>query len=620
MTFTPRSLLFYFGMLVPVAAVLLVYGETFNQEFLHWDDYVYVVDNAQIHHFDLQNLKWAFFEHYFYNWHPITWLVYMIEYRLWGENASLFKLVNIGFHLVNSYLIVLLAYKILNILYPASLRASDDEDKRRWIASFFAGTLFAIHPLHVESVVWISELKDLLSGMFFFIALIAYVNYRQSELDTRWRNLLGLAFLCALMSKSMAVTLPAILLVMDIFLFKRLSRTNLLPDLLVLIREKLLYFFVSACAIALTFMSQNTEALASTSLVTRLINAFESLLLYLGHFLIPVNLSPFYPFSSMSMEPGLYSLAPVALLAAIIMGLLIADRFAFKGLVFALVFFLVAILPVIGLIKVGEQAAADRYTYIPMAMFFIASGCGVFRFLDVFSRNRIISRLGLGSALVVLGIYAGQTIAYVPVWQTDEKLWTHVNNLYPMQVASAYLNLGNLEYGKGNSEAALQFYEITLSIDNGNVKALGNRAAVNENLGHNVYAASLYQDLADLHSDSLLALNNSAAGMRRLGKLELSAKYYQLALHLAPISDSQLYESALADHLIGNNDSAHEKVAFLLQLNDAHRQGRILNVALLFTRGFPKEATLELEVLRAELPGDPQIHQIDLQLQNQLAQ
>jgi len=619
MTFTPRSLLFYFGMLVPVAVVLLVYGEAFNQEFLHWDDYAYVVDNAHIHHFDWQNLKWAFFDHYFYNWHPITWLVYMIEYRLWGENASLFKLVNIGFHLVNSYLIVLLAYKILNILYPASSRTSDD-DKRRWIASFFAGTLFAIHPMHVESVVWISELKDLLSGMFFFIALIAYVNYRQSETDTRWRNLLGLAFLCALMSKSMAVTLPATLLVMDIFLFKRLARSNLLPDLVMLIREKLLYFFVSACAIALTFISQNSEALASTSLVTRLINAFESLSLYFGHFLIPANLSPFYPFSSMSLEPGLHSLVPIAIFAAIIMGLLMAERFAFKGPVFALVFFLVAILPVIGLIKVGDQAAADRYTYIPMSMFFIATGCGFYRFLDVFSRRRIISGLGLGSALVVIAGYAGQTIAYVPVWQTDEKLWTHVNNLYPMQVATAYLNLGNVEYGKGNKQAALQLYEITLGIDSGNVNALGNRAVINEKLGNHVYAASLFQDLADLHSDSRPALNISASGMRRLGKLELSAKYYQLALHLAPTSDPQLYESALADHLIGNNDSAHEKVAFLLQRNGSHRQGRFLNVALLFTRGFPKEATLELEVLRVEFPGDPKIHQIDLQLEKHLAQ
>ena len=607
-------------MLVLAASALLVYGETFNQEFLHWDDYAYVVDNTNIHHFNLQNLKWAFFDHYFYNWHPITWLVYMIEYRLWGENASLFKLVNIGIHLINSCLIVLLANKILNILYPALLSTSDEEDKRRWIACIFAGTLFAIHPLHVESVVWISELKDLLSGMFFFIALIAYINYRQSEHDTRWRNLLGLAFLCALMSKSMAVTLPAILLAMDIFLFKRLARTNLLPDLLVLIREKLLYFIVSICAIALTFISQNSEALASTSLVTRLVNASESVSLYLGHFLIPVNLSPFYPFSSLSMEPGLHSLIPVVILATVIIGLFMVDRFAFKGPIFALIFFLIAILPVIGLIRVGDQAAADRYTYIPMSMFFIASGCGFYRFLDVFSRSRIISRLGLGSALVVLGGYAGQTIAYVPVWQTDEKLWTHVNTLYPMQVASAYLNLGNVEFGKGNSKEALQFYEIALSIDNGNVNALGNRAAVNERLGFHAYAASLYQDLADLHSDSRPALNISALGMRRLGKLELSAKYYQLALLLAPTSNPQLYESALADHMIGNNDSAHEKVAILLQLNDAHREGRFLNVALLFTLGFPKEATLELDMLRVEYPSDPKIYQIDLQLQNQLAQ
>jgi hypothetical protein len=151
MTLTPRSLLIFFTMLVPAAAVLLVYSDSANHGFLRWDDYAYIVESDQIQSLDLQNLKWAFFGHYFYNWHPLTWLVDMIEYRLWGENAYLFKLVNIGFHLLNSYLIALLTYKILGILYRASSLTTNYEDQSRWIASLFAGTLFAVHPLHVQA-------------------------------------------------------------------------------------------------------------------------------------------------------------------------------------------------------------------------------------------------------------------------------------------------------------------------------------------------------------------------------------------------------------------------------------------------------------------------------------
>jgi len=318
----------------------------------------------------------------------------------------------------------------------------------------------------------------------------------------------------------------------------------------------------------------------------------------------------------MSLEPGLHSLIPVAILAAIMIGLLSIDRFAFKGVVFALVFFLVAITPVIGLVKVGDQAAADRYTYIPMSVFFVAAACGMFRFLDVFSHTRGTNWLSLGFALFVLGICSWQTILYVPIWQTDEKLWTHVNSQYPMQVADAYLNLGNVEYGMGNSEAALQFYETALIIDSDNIYAQGNLAKVNENLSNNDHAASTYRGLADSRQDSILAQNISAAGMRRLGKLELSAQYYHRALQLAPTSSSQLFESALADHMIGKNAAASKRVRILLQLDGEHRQGRILNVALLFTAGFTKEATMQLDALREEFPGDPQIRQIDLQLQN----
>lgn len=620
MTLTPRSLLTTFIALVPAAAALLVYSDAVNHDFLRWDDYAYIVENDFVHGLGLASLKFAFIEYYFHNWHPLTWLAFMVQYQLWGENALLFKAVNVGFHIVNSYLIALLAYKITLILYPASPKAADNEYRQRWLASLFAGAFFAVHPLHVESVVWISELKDVLSGMFYFAALIAYINFRQSDNDLRWRNLVGVFFLCALMSKSMAVTLPAVLIVLDVFLFKRLQRDSWISGLTLLIREKLLYFVVSACVVALTFLSQNTESLESTNLLTRLINAVESPSLYIGRFVFPANLSPVYPFSSMSLDPGLHSLVPVAILAAVIIALLALEKYAFKGVILALVFFLVAILPVIGFIKVGAQASADRYTYIPMAMFFIAAACGMFRLLNAARLDNKLKSLGLGLTLAALCGYAWQTIAYVPVWQTDEKLWSHVNQQYPMRVVAAYINLGNIEHRKGNNDAALQLYESALAIDSDNINALGNRAAINENIGNKEKASSLYQQLAEVRGDSVLAQNMAAIGMRRLGNMELSAQYYHRALELAPTSQLQLYESALADHLIGNNDSASNKVSILLQLNNQHRQGRILKVALLFNQGLPQQANLQLEALRNEFPNDPQIAQIYQQLKNQPAQ
>jgi tetratricopeptide (TPR) repeat protein len=623
MTLTERKLWTTLFMLVPAAAVFLVYGDIVSHEFLHWDDTAYIIENDHIKSFDLQSLSWAFFDHYHNNWHPLTWVGYMIEYRLWGENAFLFKLVNIVIHTINSYLIILLTYKIINILYQTPLKSQSYAVQYRWMASLFAGTFFAIHPLHVESVAWISEFKDVLSGMFFFTAMIAYINHRQSGDDSHWKNLLALAFLCAVMSKSMAVTLPAILIVMDIFLFQRLTQANFLRKGLILIREKLLYFVISACVVLLTFMSQSPESLASTSLPSRFINACESLLLYLGNFLIPVNLSPFYPFTSTSLDPDFGSLIPVAILIFTITGLVLVNRFVLKGVVFALIFFIVTILPVLGLIKVGQQAAADRYTYIPLSMFFVVAGIGIFRCLEGFSWNSWKSGLGPGIATVLLGGYAWQTAVYVPIWKNDETLWSRVNTMHPMQFTTAYLNLGNVEYGKGNMEAALGYYEDVLAIDDNHIdalNALGNQAVIYEDLGHHDRAAKLYQTLAESNIDSVEALKIAASGLRRLGKFSFSARYYQLGLQLAPTSNLQLYESAYADHLTGDNDRAYQKVTSLLQLDSNHRQGRILNVVLLFSKGLSVEAKLELDLLREQFPGDPQIGQIDLQLKSQLAQ
>ncbi|MBL4865851.1 MAG: tetratricopeptide repeat protein [Pseudomonadales bacterium] len=596
-------------VLLLVCLLAMGYSNIIHHEFLQWDDAAYVLDNPHIKQLSFASLQWAFLDYYFYNWHPMTWLVYMIEYHWWGENALFFKLINLTIHLANSCVIAFLTIRIGGIYIARDRLQSSSDSNSLLISSFFVGALFAIHPQHVESVVWISELKDQLSGLFYFLAMVAYLEYhRLTVKKIFWRNLFVTFFMLSLLSKASAVTLPPILVLMDLLLLKRVTLSKrIFLDIFSLVKEKTVYFIMSFCAVALTFFAQPTQSLEKTGLATRIVNGCEAILHYWTGFFLPLDLSPFYPFSATSMDIGVSSLYPVAIVGVMLVIALASMARKHNEYSFAFFFFLISILPVIGFIKVGQQSAADRYTYIPMAMVYVGIGlllCGVLQRCYGKTNKNIVIYLSL-SLILVFNLW--QTRLYVPVWKNDTTLWSRVNLLYPNQVTTAYMNLGNIEFSHASYDSAMEYYEQALMIDASHIQTLRNKALTLEKKGLLQQSMVTYQLLIDSNEDSVVALRKGAEGFERLGKYELAVRYYSRALQLAPHSNNLLYKSAYSEHLYGSHNRALEKVNLLIARVSAHKEGRLLRVVLLLELGNIKQGLELLSVLKAEYPQDKKI-------------
>src|SRR3982074_3275105 len=330
-----------------VALVWSVFGQTVRFGFVNYDDPLYILQNPTVRSgLNWHGAAWAFTHIHSQNWHPLTTISHMLDCQLFGLNAGAHHFVNVLLHTIAAV-----------VLFLALNRMTDS----RW-RSAFATTLFAIHPLRVESVAWIAERKDVLSGVFFMGTLAAYAWYARQP--TKLRYLLALLlFAFGLMSKPMLVTLPIILLLLDYWPLQRFNRSA--QTLRRLLIEKIPFFLLSAASCVATLVVQNLAlgTTASLPLRWRIANALVSYIEYLRQFVWPVRLSPFYIHPENRLPGWQIALACVLLLA--ISALAIQQRRKRPSLIVGWFWDVVMLLPVIGIVHVGLQGHADRYTYLP---------------------------------------------------------------------------------------------------------------------------------------------------------------------------------------------------------------------------------------------------------------
>ena len=401
----PSALLALASLLA--VATLFLYSPVRHHAFLAFDDSVYVTRNAHVNGgLNRGNVIWAFSGFHESNWHPVTWLSHMVDCQLFGLNPGPPHLINTALHALN----VVLLFWLLQSATGAAGR------------SFFVAALFAVHPLNVETVAWVAQRKSLLCTLFSLLVIVAYGRYVRRP---NWKKYLVVvfAFSFALLSKPMAVSLPLVLLLLDYWPLQRYEDRPWAHRWLRLSAEKLPLLLMSAASSAVTMLAQRAGgAMAdptALSLPVRLGNAIVSYVAYIGKTVWPANLAVFYPHPQNSL-PWSDVAAGAVILAAITLAVLF-----FRGaryLAMGWFFFLITLIPVIGIVQVGRQALADRYAYVPCIGIFIVLAWGLNDLGEAIGVSGFVPAV---AALCLLSAFAVATARYLPYWETGVKLLTH---------------------------------------------------------------------------------------------------------------------------------------------------------------------------------------------------
>jgi protein O-mannosyl-transferase len=469
---------------------ILVYLPALNLGFVNWDDNVYVYENPSILLPNSGFVQWAFTTFQIGNWHPMTWLSLGLDRILWGPEPMGFHATNILLHGLNTALVTILVFLLIaatkNVV-PREGSESGLSDRGVMTAAAVTGILFGFHPIHVESVAWISERKDVLCALFFLTAIATYLKYveaRSSEIvgipffrgrSFRYYFLTIALFALALLSKPMGVTFPGVLLLLDWHPLGRFERERISTIFI----EKLPLFALSIASSVVTIVAQkNISSVISFSalpLTHRLINGIRAFILYLWKMIFPINLLPFYSFprdvSLLSVKYISILLAAVGIVASCV--LLVKSRKG-RSWTAAWSYYLITLLPVLGFIQVGNQSMADRYMYLPSLGPFLLAGLGC---ALVFERKggaaegppheRYYVLLIMGVLVISLSIL---TVRQTGVWKDGFTLWNYVINKDPASAGKVYNNRGVIYLKQNRPEEALRDFNTALASSPFNLK------------------------------------------------------------------------------------------------------------------------------------------------------
>ena len=533
---------------------LVVFLPVARNDFVNFDDDEYVYDNPMVENgLTRAGIKWAFTTGHAGNWHPLTWISHMLDCELFGLNAGAQHMVNVLFHAANAALLFLLLLRLTDRLWPSAMVAA----------------LFAWHPLHVESVAWIAERKDVLSTFFALLALSSYACYTQKKsLDGNQAStkraarptsdgrsptpdyFLALIFsTLGLMAKPMLVTLPFVLLLLDFWPFNRM-RNNHWPTMIrQLIWEKWPFCVMAAASCVVTFLVQRhghaVLTLQQMPIGFRLENAPVAVVGYMLKLFWPVNLAIVYPLNPVST----LALAASILTLVFISGLAWHWREAKPYFLFGWLWFLGTLVPVIGLVQVGIQAMADRYTYIPSIGFFIAL---VFLVSDYAAQFHVPKVMTVGVAALIL-------TACVLLMEFQLQFWRNTETLFRQALAVtsnnylAHLNLGLALEQKDDLAGALTEYQETLRLDPSYPGLHNHLGIVFDKLGRHAGSLAEYRGEVDRHPDNAYLHNAVGSELAALGEFDTALKEFAKAKQLDPKYSAPYLETAKALFQLGRD-------------------------------------------------------------------
>lgn len=596
-------------LLVLVACSILVYSGTADHELLNWDDRSYVTNNPWVTNPSPGNLLAMFTGSRMANWHPLTWLSYVPEYALCGDNASCYKFSNAVLHGLNGFLVAILVMLVVLKLGEQPAPVLERLKRRPEITTVsLAGTaaalLFVLHPQHVESVTWIAERKDLLCALFYFAALIAYLTANRSTyLKTYgWSFLL---FVLALMSKSMAISLPLALMLIDICLrHQQVTEQGIVGAVKVLFLEKLPFILVMFAAVAVTLSTQLVSAYAPVGLLGRLTFFVAGIEHYALSLLLPIGLSPFYPAAIAEIDA--LGVASVLLLA----GALAWSFFRFaksrtaQVLSFVLLFFLFSLAPVSGIVPIGEHAFADRYSYIPMVGFYGIAGYLLANWQRGLPRNPL-PVMALLACCVVLAV---QSARYKQVWQNDLVFWSTIVDEFPAQAAMPIDNLANAHAVAGDYEQAISTYRRSISVQPTQALPYLNLAGIYDFTDESEQALGVLNEGLARNPDNTTLLSRTGRALVERGELDAAQALLERALSLNPEAPDTLLSTGMLHQRAGRLDTALQYLAQVPRNMPQHYQANLHILEILMSQQ-PKFAEAHLAEMNAIYGTTPQLEQ-----------
>lgn len=594
-----------------------IFGQTLQHEFVDYDDDVYVYENRPVSDgLSLQGISWAFTQFHGSNWHPLTWLSHMLDCQLYGLDPGGHHLTNVLLHATVAILLFLVLRGMTGALGRSAMVAA----------------VFAIHPLRVESVAWVAERKDLLSGLFFMLTLWMYTQYlARPSSRTRYLSML-LLFALGLMSKPMLVTLPWVLLLLDYWPLNRfpvsgvhgpdgsgkrqaLSRSSTLDSPMSmqpvwwLIVEKIPLFALSIASCAITVLAETTSMMSieKLSFPARIGNAMVSYTAYLGQMVYPVGLAVLYPLVKTGIPLVIFSMVLLVAISVVVF----VWRREFPYLLTGWFWYLGMMVPVIGVVQVGLQARADRYTYLPQIGLILLL---TWAFVDMSARWRHGRLLCGAAATAIMAILIVCAWIQTSYWQNSQLLWTHAlactsqnsiahNNLgntfqgqgkiveaieqYHQVLrikpddAQAHYNLGTALKEQGKVAEAIEQYNQTLRIKPGYADAHYNLGLALLQQGKTVEAIEHYHHALQIKPDYAEALSNLGAVLQGQGEMEVAIKHYQHALRVKPDYAEAHFNLGVALHLQGKLGEAIEHYRQALRIKPNYKKARHnLGVAL----------------------------------------
>ena len=539
------------------ALTLTVFWSARGFEFVSYDDPTYVSGNERVMDgLTGDNVLWAFTTDYFSNWHPLTWLSLMLDAAIHGNDPRGFHSTAIWIHLFNALLLFLLLERTTGKSWPSA----------------FVAALFAVHPLHVEAVAWISSRKDVLSTFFGLLALLAYADYAASRRRSRYALAL-VAFALSLLSKQMLVTLPFLLLLLDIWPLGRVEWTGWREGSRALVRlvpEKIPFFVLTVIFSVAVYLAQQSGGavrdMQEFPLLARLYNAIVVYVLYFWKTLVPTGLACYYPYPA--------SIAAWKVLAAgsFLIGVTAAAVMQLRRrpyLAVGWLWYVGTLVPVIGLVQIGEQQMADRYTYVPLVGLFVAITWLTLSLVPEGVRGSRAT-LPVAAAIVVVAL-AATARAQTLHWRDSLSLYRHAVAVTAGNTV-AHNNLGTAYGQAGRLAQAMEQFQAALEIDPDYADAHNNLGNALLQQGRTDEAGGHFREALRLDPDLVAARMNYGVVLERSGRLAEAVGQFDRAIELNPeLGEVRRYAAAAHDRWGTALWEGGERDAAIAQFREALR-------------------------------------------------
>jgi len=572
-------------------ATFIAFAQSLRCDFIIYDDEDHVTKNPHVYTgLSLENIRWALTTGYWANWQPLTWLSHMAVCEFFNLNPLYHHLANLLLHISDTILLFLVLFALTSALWQSA----------------FVAALFALHPLHVESVAWVAERKDVLSTLFLLLALLAYWRYAKQK-SVGFYSLTLLLFAFGLMSKPMLVTLPFLLLLLDYWPLNRFG--SLLLDsrkiFYKLVIEKIPFFVLSAVSCIITYIVQKNAGAVSNfrqlPFDTRLINASLSYFRYIRTMFIPTKLAILYPYTSDSLPVGAAIIIAIAFLAITILFLKLAKNH--KYLLTGWFWYLGTLVPVIGLVQVGAQTHADRYTYISLIGLFIIIAWGA---NDLLKNYRYRVQLLTAATIVILSTLGLCTIHQVGYWKDTITLFEHTAAVTNKNARSQAI-LGLAYSQKKQYQKAAEHYLASLAIEPNFALTITNLGCVYAETGFPDKAVELHKRAIELVPDFDMAHYNLATAYGKLGRHDEAMAEYKKALALNPDIVEAHFGLGIAYANSKLYGEAEEEFKKTLKLNPEYAQAHY-SLALVYSdTGRTDLALQQYEILKGLDPNSASV-------------